>query len=136
MTFQRILIAVDATELGPRVARVGFDLATTLGAVTALVHVIGPAMTTVDEQGAEVVEQAAIQLLAEIATRAATAPTDRFAPFGDRAEQIVKTARDWRADLLVVGTRDRSKLLRMFMGSVTDAVVGHAPCPMLVVPVE
>jgi nucleotide-binding universal stress UspA family protein len=49
------------------------------------------------------------------------------------AEQIVELAFDLDADLVVVGTHGRRGLSRMMMGSVAEAVVRRAPCPVLVV---
>lgn len=40
----------------------------------------------------------------------------------------------FRRILIVVGTRARGVVARTLLGSVADAVVRHAPCPVLVVP--
>lgn len=49
----------------------------------------------------------------------------------DRA--IIKAAEKWNADLIVVGSYGRGFWGRMLVGSVSDAVVHHAPCSVLVV---
>jgi nucleotide-binding universal stress UspA family protein len=41
-----------------------------------------------------------------------------------------------RADLLVVGTHQRSSVDRLLVGSVSTAVLEHATCPVAVVPVR
>lgn len=46
---------------------------------------------------------------------------------------IVEEAEDWEADLVVVGSHGRGFWGRVFLGSVSDAVVRHAPCSVLVV---
>ncbi len=49
-------------------------------------------------------------------------------------EQIVlEAAKNWNADLIVVGSHGRGFWGRMLLGSVTDALVHHAPCSVLVV---
>jgi nucleotide-binding universal stress UspA family protein len=49
-------------------------------------------------------------------------------------EQIlIETARQWNADLVVVGSHGRGFWGRMLLGSTTDALVHHAPCSVLVV---
>jgi nucleotide-binding universal stress UspA family protein len=46
---------------------------------------------------------------------------------------IIEQARDWKADLIVVGSHGRGFLGRLALGSVSDAIVHHAPCPVMVV---
>ena len=48
-------------------------------------------------------------------------------------EVIIKLARDKDIDLIVMGSHGRTGLKRLLMGSVTERVIGHAPCPVLVV---
>jgi nucleotide-binding universal stress UspA family protein len=52
---------------------------------------------------------------------------------GDAAEAIVAVAREEGAGVIVVGSHGRTGLARLLMGSVTEKVIGHAPCPVLVV---
>jgi universal stress protein E len=53
---------------------------------------------------------------------------------GDPAYQIVDEARDWDADLVVLGTHGRRGAKRVFLGSVAETVLRNAPCAALVVP--
>lgn len=53
---------------------------------------------------------------------------------GAPAACIVNAAREWPADLLVLGTHGRSGLPRFILGSVAERVVRQAPCPVLTVP--
>lgn len=48
--------------------------------------------------------------------------------FGMAGPEIVAEARDWSADLIVVGSHDRSKLKRLLLGSTASHVVQHAHC--------
>jgi nucleotide-binding universal stress UspA family protein len=48
-------------------------------------------------------------------------------------DRIVQTARVERADLIVMGTRGHDSLMDRVIGSNTERVVRHAPCPVLVV---
>jgi nucleotide-binding universal stress UspA family protein len=51
---------------------------------------------------------------------------------GAPARVIVDEARDWNADLVVVGSHGRGFWGRLTLGSVSDAIVHHAPCSVLV----
>jgi nucleotide-binding universal stress UspA family protein len=52
---------------------------------------------------------------------------------GDPAEAIVQTAENENAGLIVMGTHGRTGLTRLLMGSVAEAVVRRAKCPVLTV---
>ena len=52
---------------------------------------------------------------------------------GVPAQVIVEEARDWSADLIVVGSHGYGFMKRMLLGSVAGAVVANAPCSVLVV---
>ena len=48
---------------------------------------------------------------------------------------IVEEAKEKNVDLIVMGTRGKTGLKRVFLGSVAQKVIGYAPCPVMVVPV-
>lgn len=48
---------------------------------------------------------------------------------------IVEEAKKKNVDLIVMGTRGKTGLKRVFLGSVAQKVIGYAPCPVMVVPV-
>ena len=52
---------------------------------------------------------------------------------GDAGVMIVEAAEAESADLIVVGTHERGAVGRLFLGSVSDHVVRHARCPVMVV---
>ena len=51
---------------------------------------------------------------------------------GEVAEEVVDLAEELEVDLIVVGARGRSVIGRALMGSVSDSVVRHAHCPVVV----
>jgi len=48
-------------------------------------------------------------------------------------EQIVRSARSRRADLIVIGTHGRTGVAKLFLGSVAGRVVASARCPVMTV---
>lgn len=52
---------------------------------------------------------------------------------GDPGKSICQTAANWKADLIVIGRRGRSGISELFLGSVSNYVVHHAPCSVLIV---
>lgn len=53
--------------------------------------------------------------------------------FGNPAPMIVEEARKWKADLIVVGSHGFGFWNRLLLGSVSNSVLHHAPCSVLVV---
>jgi nucleotide-binding universal stress UspA family protein len=52
---------------------------------------------------------------------------------GDAREQLLKTAEDWKPDLVVLGRRGLGGLERMLLGSVSLTAARHLACPVLIV---
>jgi nucleotide-binding universal stress UspA family protein len=76
--------------------------------------------------------QALVQRIAELLRSKglkATAAVEE----GDPKSKIVDSAKEWRADLVVLGSHGRKGLDRFLMGSVSEAVVHHAPCSVEIV---
>jgi nucleotide-binding universal stress UspA family protein len=48
-------------------------------------------------------------------------------------DEIAKEAKAWEADLIVIATHGYTGLKHVLLGSTTERVVRHAPCPVLVV---
>lgn len=141
-----ILAAVDLDVSTPAVARLAEDLAARLDAELWLVHVaapepdsfvsyeIGP-QSVRDEIARHVRDQhRELQRLAGD-IRARGLVTSGLLVQGPTAETLVKKAGERGAEFLVVG-RGKGGLRHVIQGSVSEEVVKHAPCPVVVVPPE
>jgi nucleotide-binding universal stress UspA family protein len=58
---------------------------------------------------------------------------DWISPEGDPKKLILHHAKEWGADLIVVGTSDKSSIEKLLLGSVALAVISDAPCSVLMV---
>ena len=140
MTFRKILIAVDSSPVAAHAAEVGCALAKALGGSVALVHAIDPTLYAAPDVGfaaAELMAQAESEgrrLLAGFRGRLSLPATAlEFMQVGEPAAAIVKAAKEWPADVIVIGTRAQGGVRRALLGSVADAVLRHAPCPVMVI---
>ena len=70
---------------------------------------------------------------AEATLREAGFSTEGRVLVGDPREVLVQVAQSERADVLVVGSRGRTGITKLMLGSVSSHVVTHAPCTVLVV---
>ncbi|NEO33436.1 MAG: universal stress protein [Symploca sp. SIO3C6] len=59
--------------------------------------------------------------------------TEIYCGLGDPGSLICTQAKNWGADLIVLGRRGRQGLAEVFLGSVSNYVVHHSPCSVLVV---
>ena len=53
--------------------------------------------------------------------------------FGRSYHEIAEAARTLKVDLIIISTHGYTGLKHAFLGSTTERVVRHAPCPVLVV---
>jgi nucleotide-binding universal stress UspA family protein len=137
-----IICGVDDSDVAREAVRVARDLSDRFGSRLVLVHVapgdIPPGTSTVPHGRSELLERErrdAELLLAEqaVATRLGSR-VQRRALFGDAAETLVELARTERADLVVLGSRGGGPVSSALLGSVSTAVAGTAPCPVVIVP--
>ena len=73
-----------------------------------------------------------LKMLEDVRPRDPAVPFIHKLTMGDPAGEIVRIATDERAEMIVLSTHGRTGMVRMLMGSVAEAVVRRAPCPVLV----
>jgi nucleotide-binding universal stress UspA family protein len=144
MQVETILVPLDFSPHAERALDMAVDLAPTLGTKTIhLIHVhhpppipaplpgSGPSHHEVEER---VLEDAAAALegLAKRVERASVG-VQQAVYVGSPAEIICAQAAARGADLVVMGTRGRTGLRHVLLGSVAERTVAHAPCPVLTV---
>ena len=95
----------------------------------------GPGIT--EEEAEEDFEEAAHEGMEALDRTAEAVKRDveyRLVPVDEEpGHAIVRVAQELAPDLIVIGSGGRSFFKRLFTGSVSDHVVHHAPCPVLVV---
>lgn len=140
-----ILIATDGSERSIRAAQRASELLKTADAVTlltVLTHVPGDDAGGIEGSVYSAAEQATVwdEEMAEARdelTRTAQVLSNenvtKRIEVGDVAQTVVRIAEELEVDTIVVGSHGRSGLQRLFLGSVSEHIVRHAHCPVLVV---
>lgn len=145
----KILIATDGTKHGTAAVEMLKNLDVKDGDEVKIISVVDMAVplaidiyggylpdTTELEKAArenagKVLEQTSQSVKTIFADRQITVTSDIL--FGSPESRIVETAEEMHSDLIIVGSHGYSRWERLLLGSVSDSVVHHAPCSVLVV---
>ena len=136
--YEKMLVAVDQSEYSDRAVEVARDLAHVSGAEVLVLHVkkmiLGVSGDLLDAEE----ESEVMKLLDKDAHRfeeigVPVSVQVRTAEVGRTAHQIVEAATEFGADAIVMGSRGRSALSALVLGSVAQGVLHLAKKRVLVV---
>jgi nucleotide-binding universal stress UspA family protein len=148
---EKILLATDGSPQAVRASRTAIELSNELGLPLHVVHVT-PISSAYAAQGElSVLDLVDPELEIRLRERAERNARERLEEQVQKIKQaggkvieahpkvgrpdveIVRLAEELDAGLVVVGNRGSGPFKRNALGSVSDSVVRHAPCPVLVV---
>ena len=152
--YSRILVALDESELSQKAFQQSLSIAQAFDAELMLLNVVSPLeakyQNTVSligsgyggagtNEAAEAEWQMLVanrldylQLLVNKAENAGIT-ADLIQEIGQPAQQICESAKEWQADLIVIGSHGRKGLNELIIGSVSNYVSHHVPCAVLLV---
>jgi nucleotide-binding universal stress UspA family protein len=153
---KKILIGVDDSKYAQNAAKYGFKLAETLNAHVGLVNILEPIAIPIAGSGADEILGSNLQSLGtadmdviEAQAKISESIIERtakkfggnlkvthFNEYGSTGEGIIACGKEFKADMIIIGTHERSGFDRLFSGSIAEYVVRHSPIPVLVVPSE
>ena len=148
----RVLIALDYNPSAQKVAEVGYSIAKTLGAECMLLHILSTPIiyTSVNYDpimgfsGFEALEN--YQLNSELLSKSAKIYLDKVKKHlgdskietivkeGEFDQQIMETTKNYKADMIVMGTHSHQWLEKILVGSTTESIIQISQIPILVVP--
>ena len=141
---KRILVPIDGSNFSVRAAKYAIEVATLQKAQIFCIHVIaslpygyGVAGFAINEyfEDAEKHAQFWFNNVTEMAKKKDinNVRTDIFTDAESITGAIIDYASDKSIDLVIIGTKGRTGLKRLLLGSVAQGVVQHAHCPVLLV---
>lgn len=146
--YSRILVPVDGSPTSRKGLDEALKLARLTGARLKLVHVVDELMPD-SGYGPVAISEAVIDALREGARKVledavalarkqvADVESELIETIGRRAaDTIVDVAKQWQAELIVMGTHGRRGLRRLVVGSDAEAVLRTSPVPVLMVRAE
>jgi nucleotide-binding universal stress UspA family protein len=143
----KILLATDGSEEAKLAFASAADLSKKTGSELHVVYVGHMPLVSYESPGATTLDPGLSGRMHESAQQEARTMLDEqmqrvghsgeiaevHARIGKPAAEIVGLAEELGAGLIVLGSRGLGRLRRALMGSVSDSVVRHAHCPVLVV---
>ncbi len=138
--FEKILLAVDGSEHALHSARTAAELARTVNPkefrIVVAYDFIPPYLGEPNLQyaidsrieEAQKIMQAAVDAVGDIPCEIHTELLE-----ASPAEAIISVASTRKSDVIVMGSRGRGTLAGLLLGSTSQKVVAHAPCPVLIV---
>jgi nucleotide-binding universal stress UspA family protein len=152
---KKVLIALDYNPTAQKVAESGFSIAQAMKAEVVLLHVISDPlyyssveyspimgfngfMETAQLQlnNVESLKKASKQFLDKSKNHLGDNSIQTLVTEGDFADSILETAKDLKADVIVMGSHSRKWLENIVMGSVTEKVLHHTSIPLFIIPTK
>ncbi len=141
---KNILVAVDTSNEAKQVLAAAIELSLCLDAKLSLIHVVEPVVTessydlinTVPLEMDDFLVKHAKDFLANLKQDLATdADVSSCVEVGSVKAEILRHARENKADLIVVGSHGRQGLA-ILLGSTANALLHGAPCDVYVVRIK
>jgi nucleotide-binding universal stress UspA family protein len=137
--FKNILLAVDGSAHALKAASVAGEMARAMQANLWVVTVFDPIPTYLQEPGLQQAmderfarsESVLCEALQAIGTAPCALATEQLE--GPVAEAVLTVLDTHPVDLIVMGARGLGRLKGLLLGSQSQKVVAHAPCPVLLV---
>lgn len=138
---KKILVPIDFSECSKKALRYAVPFAKEHDAAITLLYVV-PANYAIGEYGGIDYASLEAEMRASGEKQLSTLTVDEvreevsadtMVRTGSVAAEIISAARNLPADLIILSTHGRTGLKHVLLGSVTEHVVRHAPCPVLVV---
>lgn len=138
--FQNILLAVDGSEHALDAARIASNLARKMNAknfhIVVAYDFIPPYLGEPNMQyaidarldEAKAIMERALREVGELPCGIRTELVE-----GSAAQAIIEVAETRECDVIVMGSRGLGTLAGLLLGSTSQKVVAHAPCPVLIV---
>jgi len=144
-SFKKVFVAIDFSPSSDEALRQAHERAASTGAQLAVCHIV-PNELRSNLLFPHITRIAALQVpldIKQIVEAASTRVTEITGRASEDFELIVEdgtpqalilqTAEEWMADLIVMGSHGRTSASEVLIGSVTDSVIRHAHCPVLIV---
>ena len=134
--FEKILVAFDGSKTSKKALDTAVELAKKFNSVIRLVSVIAQSdFAALKDESRNLEEERFYQDLQEKAvnSKKVEVKIKTSILYGSPADRILKYVESEDCDLIIIGSRGLNATERLFLGSVSDELSHHSPCPILIV---
>ncbi|WP_413173519.1 universal stress protein [Anabaena azotica] len=155
--FNKILVALDRSDMNQQVFEQALSLAKLTSANLMLLHVLSPEEDTIPDvmilpntdyypgwgdesmklylKKMEIHKNEGLQMLQKLCAQAnnANINTEFMQKVGNPGSVICNLAKEWNTDLIIMGRRGLSGITELLIGSVSNYVLHHAPCSVHII---
>ena len=153
--FEKILVPLDGSDHSVQALQTAIQIAKKFDGKLTLFHaysitvtpIVVPEPTTLTPSGVPIVTPAEVSKMAEAArelgqrilddgkqkAKSQSVQVESVLREGNTVQEIIRLAKEGNFDLIVMGVRGISKLRELLLGSVSEGVMKHALCPVLIV---
>lgn len=135
--WKNILLATDGSKYSDAATGRAIDFAMSYGGELKVISIVDvPAEYYAEAPKAvEDLTKKAKEFVAHVKKKAEASniSTETFVGEGEAYKVITDFAKKEKADVIVMGSHGRTGIKRLLMGSVTEGVIGHSTCPVLIV---
>lgn len=151
---KKILIAIDYNPTAQNIAKKGYELAQSMHAEVILLHVVADYTYYSSLDYSPIMGFDSFSNLGVLQTNTVTElqnaaedylnKTKRFlgddtirtvVKDGDSGQAIINAAKEYEADVIVMGSHSRRGLEKILMGSVAEKVLRNSSLPLFIIPV-
>lgn len=135
MLFEKILVPVDGSEHSLRALQEAIRITKATGGKITVAYVcdeVSQGPSFVMPQLTQGCDDKPVFAQSKKVAQATNVKLEYLSLEGNVADKIVKAAVDGCFDLIVIGARGLGNLSGLVLGSVSQGVLKHAPCPVLV----
>lgn len=147
MIYKNIMLAIDGSDISNSAVEEALKITKGQNVNLRIIHVVDETLgyyggasfdylsyiTVCREEGQKILADTKKTIASQSSIKVETALVELKPLQGRVAEVIVKAAKEWPADLLIVGTHGRRGFSRLFLGSEAENIIRIATMPVLLV---
>ena len=137
---EKILVAYDGSEYSWKALEYACNLSKSLKGVVRAIYVVEISRFHILLSGVMITRDSLLEIGAKLLEEARQKIKEKHGidieiaiRVGHPVEEIIKEAKHWNADLIVIGARGAGGFRELILGSIAEALIRHSSIPILII---